>query len=271
MEKQIAKLVPQSGGNQLKTLEQFKQLCESEYHVKHNAMVEEYRTKKDFLIQRRDRQVEEYKFLQDIMNLNTLQIKNEVHPAAIMAVEKELAGLDYETIAASFPLDYWRIQFGENMIVPVLCEVVSYFLRQFQVKEMLSDVQIMQLVIKLLAAQPKLRVLELVFILNKALAGEFGDKEGTSHFQRIGIDTLLGWITRFYESSAAYLECKVVNNKPTESRGESPWLEQEKKIKQYEAEQREKKLITEKIWGIEKRNREVQDHKEKVLADGQKG
>lgn len=231
-------------------------------------MVHEFTTRKELLLQRRDRQVEEYNFLHSIMNLNTQIQKNEadprsdVNPSAIIAVEKELAGLNFETVGASFTLEYWRIQFGENMIVPVLCDVLHYFLRQFQVKEMLTGVQIMQLVIKLLAAQPKLRVMELVFVLNGALAGEFGDKDGTSHFQRIGIDTLLGWLSRFYEQSASHLECKVVNSKPTESRGEAPWLEVEKRMKQYETEQREKKQIAEKIWGIEKGKREAEDRNE---------
>lgn len=225
-------------------------------------MIEEYKDREEHLVLRRDRQVEEYKFMNSVVNINTLALKGEVSPAALMAVEKELAGLNFENIAASFTLDFWRTQYSENMIVPVLCDIMSYFLRQFQVKEMLTDIQIMQLVIKLLAAQPKLRIMELVFVLREALAGAYGPT-----YQRIGIDTLLGWLSKFYEESAAHLECRVVNAKQTESRGESPWLVIEKQMKQYESEQREKKKIVDKIWKKQERERTVADYKEQVLTN----
>jgi hypothetical protein len=260
-EKNLATVLP-SGGNNLKTLDDFTKLCKSEFTVKHNAMVEEYKERKEALAKSCDRKVEEYKFLNSIVHINTLTLSNKVDPASMMAVEKELAGLNFESIAASFTLDYWRIQFGEQMIVPILCDVMSYFLRQFQVKEMLTDVQVMQLVIKLLAAQPKLRIMELVFVMREALAGNYGPT-----YQRIGIDTLLGWLSKFYEESAAHLECRVVNSKSTESRGESPWLVVEKQMKQYESEQREKKKIVDKIWKKEERQQEVQNFKDKTIAD----
>lgn len=224
--------------------------------------MERYREEKQELMQRRDRQIEEFKFIHSIMNLNTLMLQNKVHPAALMAVEKELAGLNYETIGASFTLDYWRTQFGENMIVPVLCDVMSYFLRQFQVKEMLTDVQVMQIATRLLVAQPRLRIAELVFVLNEALKGTYGPT-----YQRIGIDTLLEWLNKFYEGSAGYLETKRVNIKPEDSRGEQPWKVLEDKLKRYETEQREKKSIAEKVWGIEKQKRKVQEHKDEVLKE----
>lgn len=225
-------------------------------------MIEEFKERKEALAKSCDRKVEEYKFMNSIVNINTLALKGEVNPISLMEVEKELAGLNFESIASSFTLDYWRTQYSENMIVPVLCDIMSYFLRQFQVKEMLTDLQIMQLVIKLLAAQPKLRIMELVFVLREALAGTYGPT-----YQRIGIDTLLGWLSKFYEESAAHLECRVVNAKQTESRGESPWLVIEKQMRQYESEQREKKLIVDKIWKKEERERTVADYKEQVLTN----
>lgn len=223
-------------------------------------MVQEYRERKEYLQRSCDRKIEEYKFIHSIIHLNTQMQRNSVNPDALMAVEKELAGMTYESIGGSFTLDFWRIEYGESMIVPVLCDVMSYFLRQFQVKEMLTDVQIMQLVIKLLAAQPKLRVMELVFVLKEALAGKYGPT-----YQRIGIDTLLGWLNMFYEESAAHLEAKMINSKPTESRGESPWLAIEKQMKKYEAEQREKKAVIEKIWGIEKQKQKAEEYKKQIL------
>jgi hypothetical protein len=122
-------------------------------------------------------------------------------------------------------------------------------------------VQVLQLAIKLLSQQPKLRIMELVFVLNGALAGEFGAKEGSSHFQRIGIDTILGWLTRFYEQSSLHLEQRVTSLKQDESRGDAPWEVVERQMKAYQREQREKKDITEKVWGIEKRAKQIEEYK----------
>lgn len=255
----------QSGGGQLKTLDEFTQLCESEFAVKHNAMIAEYKERKNNLQLSKERKVAEYSFINDIVSLNTLIQNNEVNTELVMKLESELAQLDFENIAASFPLDYWRVEFGEKFIVPIICDVVNYFLNQFQVKEMLTDVQIVQLSIRLLASQPRLRVMELVYVLKEALAGTYGPT-----YQRVGIDTIQGWLAKFYEQSAIHLETKRMNGKPEESRGSAPWVEQEKMLKKYEQEQRDKKAITDKVWHMESQNRKVEEHKEKVLH-GKKG
>lgn len=222
-------------------------------------MVEEYKGRKHNLQLICDRKIEEYKFINLI-----IQVNGQPSTTAVMQLETQLAQLNFENIAASFTLDYWKVEYGNHMIIPIISDVMLYFLRQFQVKEIITDIQVVQLAVKLLSQQPKLRVMELVFVLNGALSGEFGAKEGISHFQRIGIDTILGWLTKFYEQSAYYLECKNQNNKPDESRGDAPWLAIEKQMKQYEAEQRRKKDITEKIWGIEKQQREAQEYKDSL-------
>jgi len=220
-------------------------------------MVEEYKDRKASMELRRDRLVDEYVFINSIISVNTMLHEGKMNPSAIMQVEKEIGALTYETVAASYPIDYWRKQYGENMIVPVLCDVINYFLKQFQVKEMLSDVQIMQIATRLLAAQPLLRLRELVFVLNQALAGEYGPT-----YQRVGIDTILGWLNKYYESSAVYLETKMINGRKDESRGEVPWELMERKMKAYQDEQRQKKAQVEKVWGFAQRQRELEDFKE---------
>lgn len=260
-----------SGESNLKTVEDFASLCESEFQVKRNNLISEYTEKNNWLANIRDRQVKEYKFMHSIMEFNTNQIEDKVNPAQIIEIEKSLAELNYETVAASFCLEHWRVQFGESMIVPVLCDIMSYFLNQFEVKEKLSDAQIMQLACKLLAAQPKLRVMELVFVLQKALAGDYGPT-----YQRIGIDTLLTWLKKFYEDSAIYLENKVANGRMHESRGEVPWEKVARDLKAYEDEQRKKKMIVDKVWNTAKQVREkeerleqVKQYKDQVLNDGE--
>lgn len=266
--KTTTSLAHQSGVKTLRTLDEFTQLCQSEFHHRHNVMIEEYKDRKQHLQLVCDRKIEEYKFINSIVQVNTCIGNNQPNTAVVMQLEMELAKLDYDNIAASFPLDYWRVEYGENMIIPIISDLMLYFLRQFQVKEIITDVQVVQLAVKLLSQQPKLRIMELVFVLNGALQGEFGAKDGTSHFQRIGIDTILGWLTKFYEQSAIHLEQKRINSKPQESRGAAPWVEQEKMLMKYEQEQRDKKAITDKVWQMETQKRKVEEHKEKVLSDG---
>ncbi len=260
----------QSGGNNIRTLENFTKLCQAEFTVKHNAMVERYKDEKTTLQLNMERKVDEYKFINSVIQLNTELLaatKNGTspNPASIMAVEKELAQLNYENIGASFPLDYWRTQYGEGMIVGIIADVMNYFLQQFQVKEKLSDIQIMQIALKLLAEQPLLRMRELVFVLNNALQGTYGPT-----YQRIGIDTILGWLSQFYDHSSGELESRRMNSRADESRGSTPWEVVERNMKKYEEEQRSKKLIVDKVWGIEKRQRQIDDYKESIGATKEK-
>lgn len=256
MEKAI-KTIPLSGeGNNVKTIEQFKEICESEYLVKYNAMVEEYKERRLSLEKRRDRQIQEYTFIGNIANLNSITSDGKnLNPALMMQVEKEIAALDFDNVGASFTLDYWTGQFGE-MIVPIVCDVIHYFVKQFQVKEKLTDVEIFQLTTKIIVNQPRLRLMELVYVFREALAGKYGPT-----YQRIGIDSVLGWLSKFYEDSANHLEMRTVNSKQDESRGDRPWELLERKIKDYETEQRTKKQVVDKVWGIEKRKVEVDNYK----------
>ncbi len=227
-------------------------------------MVEEYKERKQHLQNLCDRKIAEYEFIESIVTVNTLLENSHPVAAPVIALEVQLSKLDYENIAASFPLDFWRVQYGDNMIIPIIADIMHYFLRQFQVKELMTDVQIIQLAVKLMAQQPKLRIMELVFVFNQALQGAYGPT-----YQRIGIDTILGWLSKFYEESAAHLEATRINSKPDDSRGDQPWVVVEKKLKAYEQEQRAKKEITDKIWGIEKRLQHVKEEKVNILSQNQ--
>lgn len=240
----------------VKPYEEVMRLFESEYQVHYNSMLEEYKERKNALELSRDRKADEYRFINAIIQANTASGSGSISPAAVIGVERELAALNFETIGASFTLDYWRKSLSEGQLLAILGEILNYFLSQFQVKENLTDIQMGQIALKLMSSQPNLRIRELVYVLNSALKGEYGPT-----YQRIGIDTILGWLSKFYEQSAEYLELKVTNSRKEESRGESPWLEMDKKLKAYEKEQREKKVINDRVWQQEKRDLAVEKHK----------
>lgn len=222
-------------------------------------MVDEFKGRRDNLAKICDRKIAEFKFIGTIIAANDPDIDKSL--AAVGSVENMLASLDYDSCAASFTLDFWRKEYGENLITGIISDVIDYFLKQFQVKETLTDVQIMQLAIKLLHAQPYLRINELVFVLNNAICGKYGPT-----YQRIGIDTILTWLGRFYEDSAIYLESKSINTKPDEARGDAPWEVQARQLQAYETEQRKKFAINNRLLNEQKEKDKMKERQKEVDA-----
>lgn len=236
------------GDGKVKTMEQFVALCDSELKVKHDSMVAEYRDRKKGLELIRDTKVAEYKIIGLIVDMNTRLNEGNVSPEAMMDITTVISSITYEEAMQSLSIRYWEREFGKSFILPVICDIVNYFVRQFVVKETLSGIQIMQYASIILTQMPSFRVKELVLMLRNALAGEYG-----SHWQRIGIDTLLQWQNEYFIKSSAVVEGIAVGNK--ESRGEQPWLIQDRiasdKLDKFKKEQEAKKQISEKVWKID--------------------
>lgn len=246
----------------VRNLEQFTELCESEYLVKQNALVDEFKERKSQLLRIKEMRLNEYKFITHFIDLNTQMNEERVSPASLIALEKAISEISLLDSMRSNTIGYWQKEFGDGFIVPVLCDLLNYFLRQFTVKEKLDGNQIMQLACRLIVAQPNLRIKELVLCLNNALRGEYGPT-----YQRVGIESIMEWLSKYYEQSAKELESKKSQEKPDESRGEYPWTQLEKQMQRYREEQERKKEISDKVWGNEKRKREVDEYKEKILTE----
>lgn len=245
------------GGNSIKSLENFKAVCNAELQVKTNNLQQRYHDDKAALELQTERKIHELETMFVVVEANTAMVQGQVNSPAVIAVEKELAALTYTNLGASYSIRFWCTQFGEQKIMALLSDMLFYFLTQFTVKETLTGTQVMQLVARLISAQPELKIRELLFVLNRALNGGYGPT-----YSRIGIDTILGWLSQFYHDSAAHLEAERLNYKPESTRGTAPWQAVEKRLKDYETQQREKKRIAEKVWGIEKHRQQVKEYKE---------
>ncbi len=252
------------GGSEIKTLEEFTALCERECKTGIANLVEEFTGRKEQLLRIKDMQVNEYRFMSSIISLNTQMNEGKVSPAAIMQLQADMDAIDYDSAMKSLTIRQWRKIHGDNMILPLISDILNYFLRQFTVKEKLTGNQIMQLAARLISSQPDLRVKELVLILNNALNGTYGPT-----YQRLGIESVMEWMTKYYDAASQALESKQVNNTQQESRGSQPWLEMERKLEAYKKEQMAKKEISDKIWKAEKHARNVQEFKDKVMSHGQ--
>lgn len=225
------------------SLTDFTELCHCDFKVQENRLMEELNDRYTHLQKLRDLQITEYDFMLRLVQANSAQLQGQMALSLTLTLEQQLAALGYDNAGTSLTLKYWRSQLGERQLIILLCDIINYFLYQFEVKEKPTEVQIMQLSCKLLAAQPHLRILELVFVLQQALHGHFGQT-----YARIGLDTLLGWLNKFYHHSADYLEGKMANNKTHESRGTQPWVEEEKNLARYRNQQLEKKRICDTVW-----------------------
>lgn len=204
----------------------------------------------------------EYKLMYGFVEANKLnEDKTDLaNPTAIAWVEGEVAKIDLEACFYSLTLRQWNNETPANFGA-ALSDIMNYFFRQFEVKEKLTSTQVLQLSIKLLAAQPNLKLKELMYVLNSALQGKYGPT-----YQRVGIDSILQWLNAYYEESAGWLESLKVNGKQEESRGANPWDIEEKRLKKYEDEQRQKQRIVQKVWGEEKKAQEDTARKEQIEA-----
>lgn len=208
----------------------------------------------------------EYKLMYGFVEANKLnEDKTDLaNPTAIAWVENEVAKIDLEACFYSITLRQWNNETPAHFGM-ALSDIMNYFFRQFEVKEKLTSTQVLQLSIKLLAAQPNLKLKELMYVLNSALQGKYGPT-----YQRVGIDSILQWLNSYYEESAGWLESLKVNGKQEESRGANPWDVEEKRLKKFEDEQRQKQRIVQKVWGEEKKAQESEARKQEVEAYKQK-
>ncbi len=248
----------------IQTTEEFTHLVLCDFKVKEAALLQQYNDRYIHLQVLRDRQIEEYTLLNSIVEANSMLLKKQPDTTALMQLENQLAALSYDNISGSFTLRDWQTQFGDKLFIPLLSDLLLYFINQFEVKERLTHVQIMQMACKLLSSEPMLRVKELLFVLHRSISGHYGQV-----YNRIGLDMVLGWLRKFYHESADHLEGRMQNMRQHETRGLQPWVEQEKQLQRYKSEQLEKKRINERVWGIQKqiddKEQKLRDYKNQLL------
>lgn len=243
-------------------VKEYEKKLTGEYKLAERQLISEHEERVTHLKKTMRTRVNEYELMSMFTAANTLNAEKTepVDMQSVMWVENSVAKIDIGAAFYSLTIRQWQNELGATFTA-VLCDIINYFARQFQVKNNISDAQILQIVAKLLAKQPQLKLKELIYVLSCALEGKYGQT-----YQNVGIDSILNWISLYYEESAIYLEGLKMSNKPDESRGETPWKEADKLLKDYEEKQRAKKRITDKVWGEEKKAQEDTARKEQVEA-----
>lgn len=247
-----------------------KALLSANYTHEVHLLQEEHEERLNVLKMRFDRKVFEWEFFSQIIEANSANYGNKIDVEKIGRIENRISKITFLTAYESITIREWVKDCNEKEVIVMVADVIAYFLNQISVKEVMTGAQVMQLSSRLIASQPYLKVVELIFIFNKVLMGEY------EHFQRIGIDTVLGWITRYYDESSDYMEQLRINERKGESRGETPWLAAEQTLKRYKEQQQQKKEIWDKIWNAENkkaaeiqayenRKKEIEEYKKTVI------
>ena len=236
-----------SGESNLGIFGNYQAICESEYQVKYENLLDEYKAKKSGLVQFKDLKIEESKFISQIVDVNTAMLDNRLQAPELIKLELAMSDIDYNTANKSMTLDFWRKEIGEGKAITITCDIMSYFFRQFTVKEKLDGAQIMQLAIKLYTLHPSLKIKELIHCLSLALNGNYG-----AFYERISISKVSEWLSQYYEDSAVNAETEYYKNKSTESRGASIVDPMEVELRNFEKLQKAKKQIVDDVYKAEK-------------------
>jgi hypothetical protein len=239
-----------------KTLEQYELSLKSDFTVKKNNMIAEFRERENMMLAIVEVKLSEYEIISAIVNMNTEMNSGNPTPESMLRVAEFLSQINFDSAMRSMPLRIWEAELGKQFLLPVICDIVNYFIRQFKVKESVSGAEIMQYSIDLMFRNPELRIKELIMIFRDALSGKFG-----STFQRIGIDTLYEWESKYFERAANHLESKVSSEKIGESRGQIAVDPMDERIKRYAEEVGKKKAISDHFWKREERRKELLENK----------
>lgn len=253
MQNQLSKV---SGEVKVYDLAEYKQICESEYLVKYNNLLDEYRDRKAGLEKVRDIKVEEYRLINSIVNINTMQIENKLNATDIIKIQSYLSEINYEKASNSFALGFWQKELGQDKAVLITCDIMSYFFRQFTVKENLDGAQMIQLTVSLFSHHSDLRLKQLIHCLNEAVLGKYG-----AFYERISISKVSEWISRYYEDIAANAETEYYRTKKTESRGIDAVDKFETELANFKKMTKAKKEIADAIYRSENRQKEIEQFK----------
>src|SRR5690606_19458904 len=134
---------------------------------------------------------------------------NETNPAIIAEAQMAISEITFENSMKSRTIGQWSAEFG-NKTIPIVADIIHYFIRLFNVKETLNDAQMIMCATKLLKEYPNVRIKELVQCLSKATTGDYG-----STYQRIGINNVFEWLNEYYKQQDDFIVSEHLKNKPT--------------------------------------------------------
>lgn len=239
--------------NQVMTQVKFNELCDLEFEQKHEQMIVEYKERKASLVAFRDMKKDEYQLLTLLANLNTALIEKKRAIELIDTFQTQVSAISYETSVRSLSIGKWRSEIGSK-ITGVVCDILDYFLRQFNVKENLNTQQIMMLASKIVNESPDLKVKELLHCLNLAVNGEYGET-----YNHIGVSDIAGWLKKYYEAQAVDRENKYYANKQNSVNGVAVWEKKEREFKDWEKGEKRKAEVKAKIKEVldSKKNKQV--------------
>lgn len=249
-----AQITSQVGGSQLSktnaiTLSSYREQLEAEHATKLARMRESYLNEVKSMVAYKENKCKELEKMAEIVKLNSSILANKQNPAikvdntALLSVTEYLTSLNSQNALQSLPIAKWRAEFGDARFVDFMRDMLYYFLSQFNVKENLTEVQLTQLTMQIVTAMPNTRMKELLLILRNATEGKYG-----STYQRIGVDTVFGWVNQYHIQASIEHEAAVMAENPTEKQGAAPWIQKDRELEQYKQDAAAKADINQKAF-----------------------
>lgn len=160
-----------------------------------------------------------------IMTAYVIVHTNAPDKRAVIAAEIEIGAINLDNCTHSLQIGEIKAALGQVKAIESLCAITGYFLQQLNLKDNMSEVQLMQYCTRLLHLMPYLKLREYLLALST------GIKSG-GLYSRIDASTIDTWIAKFYELQSIHND--KTNTTPEGSRGIEPWRDLEKRMELYD-------------------------------------
>lgn len=206
-----------------KDLVSFKESVSNELKIKESNLIEEFKSRKAHLQLLADKKIEEYGVMNLICGINTVSKDNKPNLRDIKDMESILSIIDLQTARNSYSLSFWEKE-NQNFI-QILCEIIFYFQRKMNMKEKLSQEQIVMLSCSIINNYPALRFYELLHVFHLMIMGKL-----VKVYSYLSTETIFEAIDAYLTMQSNDIEVCYSRDKKTESRGVDLALVEKRRI-----------------------------------------
>lgn len=206
-----------------KDLVSFKESVSNELKIKESNLIEEFKSRKAHLQLLADKKIEEYGVMNLICGINTVSKDNKPNLRDIKDMESILSIIDLQKARNSYSLSFWEKE-NQNFI-QILCEIIFYFQRKMNMKEKLSQEQIVMLSCSIINNYPALRFYELLHVFHLMIMGKL-----VKVYSYLSTETIFEAIDAYLTMQSNDIEVCYSRDKKTESRGVDLALVEKRRI-----------------------------------------
>lgn len=179
--------------SEIKLLSDFQKSVKAELQIQTDNLLTEFKGRKEQLIRIAATKEAEYNIMWNIVTINNSILNGTPETATILSIQEILSDLTLSKARTSMTLAFWSTNLG-TLATSIVSDILLYFLRQINVKQSLTDIQILTCSVKIIKEYRTLRFIELLHCLNMGVSNHFGNS-----YQYIGVETIMEWIHKYLE------------------------------------------------------------------------